>query len=396
MALPETRTATAIDLSGVSVIDNHCHPIETIQPSTRDDWRACFSESPDAEMRSIGVADTVFYRRMLGASATFHGIDAADPEAEALVLAARASLSSVELTAQLFRDATIGGVVLDTGYPAANLVIATPSLTAATGTNTVVLARLELHFQDLIAVHADFDELIAAVRHFVDTARTDGWAGFKSIAAYRTGLAIERWSPDASQTSFAAARAEVAATGSVRLGHKPLLDTLLHLAFAAAAAQELPVQFHVGYGDPDVDLRAASPLELRAIFEDPAYRAMPVVLLHGCWPYVREGAYLASVYGNAYLDLSYGIPFLSIGEMTAVTRAALGVAPLGKLMYSSDGARVPELHWLGAHDGRRILGATLGELVAAGELSRADAETAGERILNSTAGALYGLCGVRE
>ena len=55
---------------------------------------------------------------------------------------------------------------------------------------------------------------------------------------------------------------------------------------------------------------------------------MPVVLLHGCWPYVREGAYLASVYGNAHLDLSYAIPFLSAGEMRAMTRAALGVAPI--------------------------------------------------------------------
>lgn len=403
---------SAIDLGGVPVVDNHCHPIEIVQPGTRDDWRACFSESPDAEMRSAGVADTVFYRRLLGAMARFHdmgeddtrgaGIDAPgrprteDDAREAAILTARAGLSAEELSSRLFRDANIAGVVLDTGYPAADRVIPPQRLESATGSNTVVLARLELHFQDFIIAHANFDELLAAVRHFVDNARSTGWAGFKSIAAYRTGLAIERWSPDAARTSFAAARAEVADTGFVRLGHKPLLDTLLHLAFAAAAAQELPVQFHVGYGDPDVDLRAASPLELRAIFEEPSYRAMPVVLLHGCWPYVREGAYLASVYGNAYLDLSYGIPFLSIGELTAMTRAALGVAPLGKLMYSSDGARVPELHWLGAHDGRRILGVTLGELVADGELSRAVAETAGERILNSTASALYGISGVRS
>lgn len=73
---------------------------------------------------------------------------------------------------------------------------------------------------------------------------------------------------------------------------------------------------------------------------------MKVVLLHGCWPYFREGAYLASVYGNVYLDLSYAIPFLSMGEMTAMTRAALAVAPFTKLMYSSDGARVPELRLL--------------------------------------------------
>ncbi len=83
------------------------------------------------------------------------------------------------------------------------------------------------------------------------------------------------------------------------------------------------------------------------------YRGMPVVLLHECYPYTREGGYLAAVYENAYLDLSYGIPLLGFGEMLTFTRAALGVAPVSKLVYSSDGIGVPELHWMGALDGRR-------------------------------------------
>jgi predicted TIM-barrel fold metal-dependent hydrolase len=123
---------------------------------------------------------------------------------------------------------------------------------------------------------------------------------------------------------------------------------------------------------------------------------MPVVLLHGCWPYFREGAYLAAVYGNVHLDLSYGIPFLSLGEMRSMTRAALAVAPFPKLMYSSDGARVPELHWMGAHDGRRVLGEVLGELVTDGDLDGDEARRAGELILRDNACALYGLEGVRR
>jgi predicted TIM-barrel fold metal-dependent hydrolase len=258
------------------------------------------------------------------------------------------------------------------------------------GADYVALLRLEVAFQELVVEHASYDDLLQAVRESLSDARRSGFAGFKSIAGYRTGLAIERWSQEDARTSFARARAEVSADGAVRLGHKPLLDTLLHLAFEAAAEQELPVQFHVGYGDPDADLRKASPLELRAVLEEPAYRSMPVVLLHGCWPYFREGAYLASVYGNAYLDLSYAIPFLSAGEMTSMTRAALGTAPFTKLMYSSDGARVPELHWLGARDGRRVIATALGELVADGDLDSGEARSAGERILRDNAGRLYG------
>jgi uncharacterized protein len=76
--------------------------------------------------------------------------------------------------------------------------------------------------------------------------------------------------------------------------------------------------------------------------------------------------------------------------MLAMTRAALAAAPFTKLMYSSDGARVPELHWLGAHDGRRALSAALGELVADGDLDVDEAGGAGERILRGNALRLYG------
>jgi predicted TIM-barrel fold metal-dependent hydrolase len=115
------------------------------------------------------------------------------------------------------------------------------------------------------------------------------------------------------------------------------------------------------------------------------------VMLHSCWPFVREGAYLAAVYGNAWLDLSYGIPFLSRGELRQVSRAALGAAPASRLMYSSDGARVPELHWLSAHDGRRLLAEALDELVADGDLTPDQARSSGERVLRDNAWALYGI-----
>jgi predicted TIM-barrel fold metal-dependent hydrolase len=255
----------------------------------------------------------------------------------------------------------------------------------------VSLLRLELAFQGLVARSRTYDDLIDATRSTLADARGHGWSGFKSVVGYRTGLGIARWSTDDARAAFAAARAEVESEGAVRLGHKPLLDTLLHVAFAEAAAQELPVQVHVGYGDPDADLRLANPLLLRAVLEEPAYRGMPLVLLHGCWPYVREGAYLAAVYGNAWLDLSYGIPFLSRGELRRVTRAALGAAPASRLMYSSDGARVPELHWLGAHDGRRLLGDALDELVDDGDLSGDQARRTGQRVLSENAWTLYGI-----
>jgi predicted TIM-barrel fold metal-dependent hydrolase len=82
---------------------------------------------------------------------------------------------------------------------------------------------------------------------------------------------------------------------------------------------------------------------------------------------------------------------LGYGEMLSFTRQALGVAPTSKLMYSSDGIGVPELHWISAIDGRRVIGEALGEIVSNGELSLSEAEAVGESVLRGNAKRLYRL-----
>ena len=380
--------STFIDLSDIPVIDNHCHAVEAIQSADPELWRARFTESPDPALGHDHVRHTAFYGRLMRRSAAFYGIESAS---EAELLDHRLGLGTEGLVGALFRDARIGGVVIDTGYPDPAKAMNPAALVEASGTEYVALLRLEIEFQKLIAQYPDFASLVDAVGALVSDLRSKGFVGFKSIAAYRTGLAIERWDTAAATSAFADARREVEVSGAVRLGHKPLLDTLLHIAFEAAAAQHLPVQFHVGYGDPDVDIRQASPLELRALFEEPAYHSMPIVMLHGCWPYFREGAYLAAVYANAYLDVSYSIPFLSRAEMTSMTRAALGAAPFSKVMYSSDAVGIPEMHWMGAIEGRHAIGTALGEMVDADELDENQARDAGRLILNATAARIYGL-----
>jgi predicted TIM-barrel fold metal-dependent hydrolase len=377
-----------IDLAHIPLVDNHCHGLYRDQYiADIVSYRRLFTESFDPAMPREHVATSVFYQRLVRALAAF--LDC-EPSEDA-VLAARQAIPRDELIGRLLRAANIGALIVDQGYPSADVVLPDADVAHLGGCRTYPLLRLEVLMQRLLVEHATLDAVIDALRTELADLRGRGYVGLKSIAAYRTGLAIDRWEDDAVQASFAEARREVAEKGAIRLAHKPLLDTLLHVAFAEAARQELPVQFHVGYGDTDADLRLANPLHLRAVLEEPAYRGMPVVLLHECYPYTREGGYLAAVYGNVYLDLSYGIPFLSLGEMLAFTRAALGVAPLSKLLYSSDGVGVPELHWLSARDGRRVLGEALGELVVSGELTLAEGEQAGEAILRDNAVRLYGL-----
>ncbi|MHC5732068.1 MAG: amidohydrolase family protein, partial [Nostoc sp.] len=79
----------------------------------------------------------------------------------------------------------------------------------------------------------------------------------------------------------------------LRLTDKSLIDFLLQQALLVAAKYRLPVQFHTGYGDPDLDLRLANPLNLRYLLELPQYRHVPIVLLHASYPYMQEAGYLA-------------------------------------------------------------------------------------------------------
>jgi predicted TIM-barrel fold metal-dependent hydrolase len=118
----------------------------------------------------------------------------------------------------------------------------------------------------------------------LEDVRGRGYVALKNIVPYWTGLEIREWPGEETEASlrefWGAAR-----EGSGRLVHKPLLDTLLHTAFSEAARQEVPVQFHVGYGDADTDLLRGNPLHLRAVLEKTDYGGMPVVLLHECYPY---------------------------------------------------------------------------------------------------------------
>ena len=377
----------AVDLTHIPVVDNHCHGVTTDQAfGDVEAWRQAFTESTDPGMRREHVATTAFYRRLIRALATFLGCE----PTEDAVFAARTAREGKGLTAELLRAANIDSLLLDTGFPSPEEVFPVPEFGELGGCQAEPILRLEVLMESLLIGHDTLAATEEALAAALEDVRAGGHVALKSIAAYRTGLDIREWSREEAEASFREYRRS-ALKGSTRLLHKPLLDTLLHVAFALSADQQVPVQFHVGYGDADTDLLLGNPLHLRAVLKAPEYRGMPVVLLHECYPYTRQGGYLAAVYEHVYLDLSYGIPLLGHGEMLAFTRQALGVAPISKLVYSSDGIVVPELHWMSAIDGRRVIGEALGELVAYGEAILTEAEAAGESVLRGNAIRLYRL-----
>ena len=377
-----------LDLTAIPVVDNHCHGLYRHHtPATVEEWRPNFTESYDATMRTDHVATTLYYQRLTRELAGFLGCDADDRS----VIAARAARDPRELAAALLRGANIETLCIDRGFPTVGNAATDDAFVGDSGVRIAPMLRLEVVLQDLIPHSRSLDDLQAAFAEALRDVRAAGYVALKSIVAYRTGLNIETWEVDEAAAAFAQARKDAEEHGSVRITHKPLLDTMLHQAFAIASAQELPVQFHTGYGDSDCDMLLANPFHLRSVLQRSDYRGMTLVLLHESYPYTRQGAFLAAIYQNVYLDLSYGIPVLGYGEMLSFTRQALGVAPYSKLMYSSDGVGLPEVHWASAIHGRRVIAQVLSETVGHGELSLETAETAGAAILRNNARRVYRL-----
>jgi len=349
-------------------------------------FRRYFTEGTDSSLPEKHIPNTVYYLWMLRQMATFYGCQNIEED----ILAARNNLDASTLIDRLFRTANIDTLILDPAFPLPE-VCYTPERIGQLGhCRTVKMLRLETLMQSLIVQYDDLDEMVKHYSLELSDVRGRGFCALKSIVAYRTGLNIAEWSKDQTVASFAEARSAIS-NGQLRIVHKPLIDYLLHIAFRHASEQQLPIQFHTGYGDRDTDMRLGNPLHLRDVLERNDYQKMQVVLLHESYPYCQLGAYLAAIYPHVYFDLSYTIPFLDKLEMLAFTRQALSVAPASKLMYSSDGINIPEMHWAGAIRGRSVIGQVLIEMIEAGEIDEEQAYSLAQLILHDTAYKVYRL-----
>ena len=377
-----------LDFTTIPIVDNHCHPVLLQQQMNVAAFRRYFTESPDASIAEQHVPHTIYYLWMLRQLSTFYGCE----RTEEAVIAARNSMSAETVLEHLIKAAHIDTLILDPAFPLPDVCYSPEQISQIGHCKTATMFRLETAMQRLVVAHDDFDDVIDHFSVEVSDIRAKGYCSLKSIVAYRTGLQIAEWSKDEAAQSFKQARIDaVQQQQQFRIAHKPLIDYLLHIAFAHAAKQGVPIQFHTGYGDNDTDMRLGNPLHLRDVLERRDYQTMPIILLHESYPYTQLGAYLAAVYPHVYFDLSYTIPFVEKLEMLAFTRQALSVAPASKLMYSSDGINVPEMHWAGTLRGRSVLAQVLQEMIEADELDEQQAFSIATQILHDTAYRVYQL-----
>lgn len=372
-----------MDLSSVAIVDHHAHPL--LPPEATAEaaaFRQWFTESTDPQIHARHVPHTLFFRSALRWLAEL--LDCA-PTVEA-ILTARAEQDYKAWGQRLFIDANISMVLCDYGYQG-ETAYGQAEMSALLPCPVRPILRLETLAQSLIVEQESFTALIDSYVAAVGRARADGYVALKSIAAYRTGLDIDQFSRSEAEAAYIPLKEAARRDSRVRLDSKPLLDYLLWLAVEQAAVQQLPVQFHTGFGDRDADLRTANPLHLRHLIE---HTNTPLVLLHAGWPFYRETAHLASIYPHVWLDLSLAIPFATTGIPTMLGDI-LGMAPFSKLLFATDAFTMPEIFWLAARWGRWGLGRVLDSFISDGFLAEGEAWKAAEAILGTNARALYGL-----
>ncbi|MFD9206167.1 amidohydrolase family protein [Streptomyces sioyaensis] len=377
---------SAADVAGVGpgaddglppLVDHHCHGVIRYEPAPGT-FAAYLTESDRPPASGTTFFDTQAGFAVRRWCPPLLGLPAHCPPDR--YLARRRALGPDETRRRLLRATGIGSYLLDTGLPGD---LTGPAETAGDGGGTgYEVVRLETLAERTAAAARDAEELTDALAGAVrEAARTA--VAFKSVAAYRHGLALDPV-PPAPGAVHTAVRSWMDA-GTPRLTDPVLLRHLIELAVATG----LPLQLHTGFGDPDLRLDHADPALLTGLVRATADTGTDLVLLH-CYPYHRQAAYLASVFPHVYADI--GLTLSHTGSRAAAVLAEfLELAPFGKLLFSTDAYGLPELYVVGSALFRTALAAVLGDWTASGAWSADDARRVGAMIAADNARRVYGL-----
>lgn len=366
------ETVQALDL-----VDHHVHGALS---TDADDFDQLISESHQALPDGLSAFDSQLGFAIRRWCAPILGLD---PHASAEdYLATRRELGTDDVNRRLLHASGIAHYLLETGY-AADRILDLDGMSLASGATTDEVVRLESVAQEVAGSGCTAAEFAPSFAEALDE-RLGSAVGMKTIVAYRLGLDFEPHQPTLREVEAAAG--QWLASDSTDRVSDPVL--LRHLVWAGVE-RGLPLQFHVGIGDPDLRLHRANPLLLTEFIELAEPYGTPLMLLH-CYPFHREAGFLAHAYANVYFDVGLAVNYTG-ARAAAIVAESLEMAPFGKLLFSSDAWGPAELHYLGAHLWRRAITSVLGGFVDAGEWSEADAIRVVTMIGRDNARRVYGL-----
>ena len=334
----------------IPLLDHHCHGVTTADLD-RDEFEALITESdwdaPEGTTHfdsQVGFAIRRHCAPVLGLE-PFAGPDE--------YLARRRELGGIEVSRRLLRATGISDYFIETGHRG-DEILDPDEMADAGDARSFEIVRLERLAEELVLDGCEADGFVEAYGRLLDE-RLRTAVGVKSIAAYRIGLDFDPRRPSAAETDAAVASwlAGVADGAPVRLADPVIIRSLLWAAVDRACA----IQFHIGYGDADVDLHRCSPLLLTDFLRLTRESGARVMLLH-CYPFHREAGYLAQVFPHVYFDVGLAINYTG-SRSDEIIAETLELAPFHKILFSSDAFGAAELYHLGALLFRRGLARAL-------------------------------------
>lgn len=361
------------------LVDHHCHGV------VRGELGLGSFEPYLTESAAPAAPGTTFFDTQAGFAVRrwcppLLGLEAHAPPAR--YLARRRELGAYEATRRLLRATGIATYLVDTGLPGD--LTGPGELAGAAGAGAHEIVRLETLAERVAAATGTVGGLVTGLAEAVHTAAGNA-AGFKSVAAYRHGLALAPEPPSPGEVRRAAGRWLDAGPPGGRLTDPVLIRHLLWTAVATG----LPLQLHTGFGDPDLRLDHADPALLTDFVRATAGLGTDLVLLHG-YPYHRQAAYLAHVFPHVHADVGLALTHTG-ARAPAVLAEFLELAPFGKLLFSTDAYGLPELYVAGAELFRDAVRRLLGGWVADGAWSAGDARRVAAMLAAGNARRVYRL-----
>ncbi len=376
--LPDTVRAALLG----PVVDHHCHGVR------RDELSRSQFELLITEASTPAPPGTTHFDTPVGAAvrrwcAPVLGLEPHVPPS--VYLSRRAELGAAEVNRLLLREAGIVAFLVDTGLNGPDLLSAA-EMGRMGGAAADEIVRLEQVEQDVAEAGLSAVEYVGALEKNLAT-RAARAVGLKTIIAYRCGLDFDPSCP--SRGTVIAAAGRRLADPTERLTDPVLLRHLLWTAVDVARERNLPLQFHCGYGDSDIDLHRSDPSLMTGFIRALMPMGVPAILLH-CYPFHRQASYLANVFPHVYVDVGLTLTYTAAGSASIMSEL-LELVPFHKQMFSSDCYGVAETCHLGALYYRRGLARALADRLDQGEWSTADAARVAHMIGSGNARRVYRL-----
>ena len=379
-----------LDLSGIPMIDNHCHPYMAGREPEFFERNLCIGLYP---VRQEDMRHTVYYHMMTSELRRFFDLPADTPAPE--VIAYREQVCKEDrhgYIQKLLVDAGLEGLLVDFGYPITRKTMTKEEIAEfysnAQGLEIYSINRVEWVANAILKEEPSFDTFVSRLE--CDTAamiRDQKLIALKSVIAYLTGLEVQMLTPEEARKGYYA----YLANPDDRKAEKVVRDFTFMKACEICQEFKIPLQIHTGLGDsPDCNLLRGNPFLLYDAFNDPRCRDTKFVLIHASYPYLEELGMLLNHYTNIHADISSMVPYASFAADDKLAHL-FELAPLNKVFYGSDGGGIPEHMWYGAVFFRRSLARTLEMLVDRGYISEAYAMETAHNIMHNNVRRVYGI-----